>query len=236
MKVALVTGVSKGIGRATAEVFLQNGWKVYGISRSQPDFTHENFVWLEFDLMQFERYSELNSLISEDLDLLVNNAGIAYAVPIEKFIELDLDKQWKINVKAPTMLIKTLLPKLANGKIIDVSSVAAFMNYEGLGIYAMTKAALTKFAAQFALESSIPIVSIMPSTVDTPMMKALDPNGDSSTYLKPGQVAGEIFKLAENGFESGSEIVVVNNALATGIPTANMPPNRKIVNVDLSQI
>lgn len=232
MSTALVTGVSKGIGKSIAEQLLQSDWKVYGISRSQPEFTHQNFVWLEFDLMDFTRYVELSDLIPENLDLLVNNAGIAYKVAIDKLIELDLEKQWKMNVKAPVTVIRTLMSKLETGKIINISSIASLIDYEGLGVYAMTKAALNKFASQFAVESKIPIASILPSSVDTPLMKTLYPGEDSAEYLQPEEVAREVVKLAGEDFESGVQVILVNNELQGDINTIDRLPNRKIVNVD----
>ena len=79
MKTALVTGVSKGIGESTAQLLLESGWKVYGISRSKPRIDSANLVWIQIDLEDKAAISTIEEKISEaGLDLLVSNAGVAF--------------------------------------------------------------------------------------------------------------------------------------------------------------
>ncbi len=212
MSTALVTGVSKGIGRAITETLLSQGWKVYGISRSDPLLQNPNFIWIGFDLMNLNDYQQVFDKVAEDLDLLVNNAGIAYKVALENLLTLDLEKQFAINVKAPIWLIKTMLPKLGHSKIINITSLAAKMPYPGLSIYSATKAALTAFDEGFAMETQIPIATILPGSVDSPVLRTiLKPDTDFSKLLQPQDIAKAIWKVLDEGIHSGEEVAVVNN-------------------------
>jgi NAD(P)-dependent dehydrogenase (short-subunit alcohol dehydrogenase family) len=233
MSTVLVTGVSKGIGRAIAEKFLAQGWKVYGISRSDPQLPNPNFVWIGFDLMNLNDYQQIFDQIPEDLDLLVNNAGIAYMVSLKNLLPLDLEKQFAINVKAPIWLVKTMLPKLTDhGRVINISSVAAKVYLEpGLSVYSATKAAINSFTFSFAKESHIPIMAVLPGVVDTPLLHTLyGQDLDYSKYLQPADIAKVIWKLTDEGFHSGDEVGVINDY--TEEESGALPKDLRVINVD----
>ena len=232
MPTALITGVSKGIGRAITEAFLSQGWKVYGISRSDPQLQNPNFVWIGFDLMSLDDYQQIFDQIPEDLDVLVNNAGIAYKVAIENLSTLDLQKQFTINTKAPIWLIKTLMPKLkAKGKIINIGSLSTKMPPPGLSIYAATKTALATFAEAFNMETMIPVATILPGSVDSPIMHTiLKPGTDFSKLIQPIDIAKVVWKLISEGVHSGEEIAVVNDNTLDEVE--GLGGKVRIINVD----
>ncbi len=78
MKIAIITGVSSCIGQELAKRLHAMGWKVYGLSRRDPDIQNDAFVWIECDLAQADAiYESLQSVSEPGVDLLVSNAGVA---------------------------------------------------------------------------------------------------------------------------------------------------------------
>ena len=78
MKSIFITGTSSGIGFALANKYLDEGWRVYGVSRKRSTIEHPNFSSLAFDISDFEHYTFFDTLFHSitHLDLIVLNAGI----------------------------------------------------------------------------------------------------------------------------------------------------------------
>ncbi|WBB63209.1 SDR family oxidoreductase [Streptomyces sp. WMMC500] len=186
-KTALVTGASRGIGRAIAERLGRDGARVavhYGSNEAAAKETvaaieaagGEAFairaelgvpgdaaaLWAEFD-----RHAD-------GLDILVNNAGVALQALIEDTEEADFDRLFAVNTRAPFFVTKLGLPRLRDGgRIVNVSTVATHAALmPPLLAYTMSKGAVdafTKFLSKSVGERGITVNAIGPGALDTDM-------------------------------------------------------------------
>jgi 3-oxoacyl-[acyl-carrier protein] reductase len=166
MKTILVTGVSKGLGLVLLTSLLEEGYIVYGISRSnnseldvlkekyQSSFTH-----LNYDLSSADSVTDLSKYILKNkikFDSFVNNAAYAYDDIITNANFDKLEYMFKTNVLNPIMIVKTILRNYilnkTNGTIIHISSISVHTGYKGLSMYASTKGALEAFSKNTARE------------------------------------------------------------------------------------
>jgi NAD(P)-dependent dehydrogenase (short-subunit alcohol dehydrogenase family) len=166
-KVAIITGSSKGIGKAIAQGLAENGAKVVISSRKQAavDAVAGEFKAAGLEAIGFECHigdsEQRKSLIARTMehfgriDILVNNAAInPYYGPLEGSDEAVFDKIMNVNVKAPWILSNLALPymKENGGSIINISSVEGITPGFGLGLYSATKAALIMLTKNQAKE------------------------------------------------------------------------------------
>jgi len=158
-KTILITGATAGFGEAAARKFIHGGWKVIGTGRrgdrlrKLQDELGDVFLPLEVDMRDRQAVEGLASLSSPwgDIDLLLNNAGLA--PPTDPLPDTDWERLEEVidtNVTGLVALTRALLPKLIDrkGQIINLSSVAATYPYKGGAVYAGTKA----FVRQFSLD------------------------------------------------------------------------------------
>ncbi|NNJ87805.1 MAG: glucose 1-dehydrogenase [Eudoraea sp.] len=167
-KVAIITGSSKGIGKAIALGLAESGAKVVISSRKQEavDLVVKEFKDKGLEAIGIQCHignsQERESLITKTIeqfgriDILVNNAAInPYYGPLEGSDEAVFDKIMDINVKAPWLLSNMVLPYMkqnGNGSIINISSVEGLRPGFGLGLYSATKAALIMLTKNQAKE------------------------------------------------------------------------------------
>lgn len=215
-QIAVVTGVSKGIGLSIAEMLLQNNWKVYGVSRAELKLRNKNFVWVEADLTKQNSFEK----IAEKIDLLVNNAGIFLSSEGLNFSEKIYEDVFAINFKAPILLTEQLKSKLKNSIVINISSVSDRIPGEECAIYCSSKAALNIYFDCTALENpEIKFVSILPSYVNTPLLhnayNEQPPFDDWKEIIQPEQIANLVNKIVSSpeDFESMTHIIVANEKL-----------------------
>jgi 3-oxoacyl-[acyl-carrier protein] reductase len=186
-KTALITGASRGIGRATALAFAQAGARVivhYGtgeqeatavVAEIQSAGGHADKV--AGDLRASDgphRAAErVRALIGDRLDILVANAGISKAASIEETTVEDFDALFAVNVRAPFFLVQQLLPLMHSGSsVILLSSLAARAAVGQLSAYAATKGAIDTLVKHFALalgERGIRVNAVAPGVVPTEM-------------------------------------------------------------------
>jgi NADP-dependent 3-hydroxy acid dehydrogenase YdfG len=179
----VVTGVTSGIGRATALMLLGEGGSVTGLGRSEEKLVAlreqagPRFDFLVADLAvpsERERVTEALRQSPRAIDVFVSNAGeAAYASPLA-IPPAHFRHLFEVNVCAPLELCQALVPKMSSsGHIVQLSSVAArFLPNPKFSPYGVTKAAVTILIDALRLELAscgIRVTSIVPGLVDTPI-------------------------------------------------------------------
>src|SRR5712675_396011 len=193
-KTALVTGASRGIGRATASALADAGARVlvhYGRSAQDAESLVAGIrskggraQAIQADLGTPDGASllakEVRSIIGERLDVLVSNAGISKAATIRDHMVEDFDNLFATNVRSPFFLVQQLLPLLGEGSnIIVISSIGAHavvgnpgLDNPSLLAYAATKGALETLVKNWAAilgPKGIRVNAVAPGVIDTDM-------------------------------------------------------------------
>jgi len=190
-RVAVITGVTGGIGRACAVAFMEAGWDVAGIGRAKRPSDLPSRWYGQVDLSLRTATDRLRAFFAEvgKIDALVNNA----ALQVTKGIESTSDAEWAAvmatNAAAPFVAIREAIPYLraSRGAVVNVASVHALATSAGVAAYAASKGALVALTRAAALElgsSGVRVNAVLPGAVDTPMLR-----GDAGTRL--GGVEGE---------------------------------------------
>lgn len=220
MKIAVITGTSSGIGESISNLLLSMGFKVYGISRTPSKNLHENFIWIRADITDPNSFAHIFDSIKENsVDILVNNAGTAFERGALNLNEESFERIFDLNFKAPILLTSVLKEKLQKGIVVNISSVSDRLVGENHALYCSSKAALNTYFDVVALEEkNIRIVSILPSYVDTPLLKRLHKNNkdfDWSLPMKPHEIADFIGQIInqEKDIPSGAKVIVAPEAL-----------------------
>ena len=178
MKTALVTGAGRGIGRAAAEALAKSGMKVFGLDR---DFSEplQGIEPVRFDLTDLNAIPKLIAGLGR-LDVLVNNAGIQAALPIDRYTDEARSRMLRVNLEAPVELIRAASKGMAergSGRIVNVASVAAYMAHTDLW-YGVTKAGVVSFTRSFASylgPQGIQVNAVAPGPIDTPLLDKAQP-------------------------------------------------------------
>jgi NAD(P)-dependent dehydrogenase (short-subunit alcohol dehydrogenase family) len=186
-KTALVTGASRGIGRATALALAAQGAQVLVHYSANSAAADEVVALIQNDGGRAQKLSadlqapdgahrlaqEVRAIIGDRLDILVANAGIAKAASIEETEVADFDALFAVNVRAPYFLVQQLLPALhAGSSVILFSSLAAKSSVGELSAYAATKGAVDTLVKHFAAalgSRGIRVNAIAPGVVATDM-------------------------------------------------------------------
>lgn len=154
-KVAVITGATGGIGLATAQLFLKNGFTVYGIARKP--YSGKDFFCYSADVTDYPAIEKILDEISAKeggIDVFVNNAGLGIAGAMEDCRAESVQKEVDVNLTAACVLsgkaVKYL--KERKGRIINVSSVGGIMPLPYQAVYSATKAGLEVFSRALANE------------------------------------------------------------------------------------
>lgn len=158
-KVVLVTGGSSGIGRAICHVLAEKGYRVYGTSRSaNKDSTDEPFQMIRMDVNSDESVKAAVDFIVEKegrLDVLVNNAGLGIAGPVEESSIDDIRTIFETNVFGLVRVIQAVLPQMReqkSGNVINISSLGGLMGLPYRGIYSSSKFAVEGLTEALSME------------------------------------------------------------------------------------
>jgi NAD(P)-dependent dehydrogenase (short-subunit alcohol dehydrogenase family) len=145
---AVVTGVSMGIGRATAERLLENGAQVFGLARTADRWTHPQLTGVPCDLADASAIEEAFQAIAREtdrLDYVVNVAGADPKHPIDTITTTEWDRLVDLNLRAYYLVIKEALPLLRRGagkSVVNVSSINYRLGVPGRAPYSATKAGI----------------------------------------------------------------------------------------------
>jgi len=191
-KIALVTGASRGIGRAIARRLAADGAITavhYNEARdaantvvAEIEASGGRAFAVQANLSERGGAGALARMFTAELiarygtpqfDILVNNAGVGKRATIEEITENDLDLILQVNLKSPFMLIKTLLPQLRDGgRIVNISSMGTRSAYPVMAAYAPAKAGLEALSRLLAVHlgtRQITVNAVMPGATATDM-------------------------------------------------------------------
>jgi NAD(P)-dependent dehydrogenase (short-subunit alcohol dehydrogenase family) len=192
MKHVVVTGVSSGIGRATAELLLKRGYTVFGSVRRNEDARRlgaelgERFVGLLFDVTDRRAVeaaaAQVEAAVAPNtVTALVNNAGFACVGPLAYLPPDQLRRQLEVNVLGLLQVTQAFLPLLGmkgkahvpKGRVVNVGSVSGRIVYPFMGAYAASKHAVEALSDAFRrelLQYGIDVIVVEPGTVRTPIV------------------------------------------------------------------
>lgn len=230
-KVALVTGASRGIGRAIAMALGSAGCRVALNYRERAEDAERaaclmgtmaaDTMTVQADVSSRGQVERMVRQVTEKLgsiDILVNNAGIAKVQKIEEITLEDWDEQIAVNLTSCFLVTQAVLPEMRKrrwGRIINISSVAAQAS-SVVGVhYAASKAGmlgLTRGYAKLLAQEGITVNAIAPALVYTDMV-ANNPVAQANLipvgrFGEPGEVAEVAAMLAGNGYITGQTINV----------------------------
>lgn len=205
--VALVTGASRGIGKAIALELASLGYDLALVARNESALAEViaslpescgKAVAIPADLSQEESYpSVIAEAVSElmGLDVLVNCAGLSQAGSFTEVTPQEWDRIFAVNAKAPFFLCKEALPylkKSPKATVINISSVVGFKGYINQSAYSSSKHALAGFTKVFAKEVQpfgIRVHLISPGGVATEMVTKMRPDINASELIQPSEIA-----------------------------------------------
>ena len=181
MQTALVTGASRGIGRAIAARLLADGWAVINLDNAPPEIEPDlGDRWIEVDLQSVEATKNAlrDVLLDGPVSALVNNAAIGRMSAIDDTSVKDFDASVAVNMRAPMLCAQAVIPGMKAGgfgRIVNIAS-RAHLGKALRTSYAATKGAMVSMTKVWALE--------------------LAPHGISVNAIAPGPIRTELFERA----------------------------------------
>ena len=206
--IALVTGASRGLGRAVALALGAAGWRVGICSRSGDGVSRTLAALRDAGIQAAGRpadvanESDVNSLVSlierelGPIDTLVNNAGVLHAKPFQEITPDEWDESFATNVRGLYLVTRAVLPGMRarrRGTIVNVASLSARGGWAGGTAYTASKHAVLGFSRSLMLElrdEGIRVITICPGSMDTEMIQRQTAfERDPERILKPEDVA-----------------------------------------------
>lgn len=202
MKSVAITGASRGIGRAIAIHFANNGYMVFAGSRSEisnlPREVKDKIIWVKMDATKFDDHEKLATVAlatCSNLDVYINNAGFSEWRPIEKIDQTFLDDMFSVNLFGYFWGCKVATLHMSpGGSIINISSLAAKRGTANNSAYVATKfgvAGLTQSLAKELGPRGIRVNAVCPVLIQTPgLLEALRKEGAPGAANIEGFLSG----------------------------------------------
>lgn len=215
MPTALVTGCTRGLGKAIATELAGQNWTVIIDGRSDAALDSavsqlgRDVVGIGGDITDPAHRDLLVAAVGDSLDLLVNNASELGPSPLQTLAQIspdDVARIFDVNVLAPLALTQALVQPLISrsGVIVNISSDAAVEAYSGWGAYGASKAALDHLSAVLAEENpDLSIYAFDPGDMRTDMHQAAFPGEDISDRPLPETVVPALVRLIDRRPPSG---------------------------------
>ena len=218
-RVALLTGASRGLGRALATALAERGWHLVLDARDPAPLAaavaelprSTRVTGVPGDVADPAHRQALVTAVEQAgrLDLLVNNASVLGPSPLVALAEHPLDaleRVYAVNTVAPLGLLQRLLPHLqrSRGRVVNVTSDAAAEPYAGWGGYGSAKAALDQLSAVLAVElPDLRVYALDPGDMATDLHQQAYPGEDISDRPSPESVVPALLRLVDDDLPSG---------------------------------
>lgn len=237
-KVALVTGGSKGLGKAMARGLAKAGADIVISSRSEDELkaalvevlegTESRGAWFVADMTDRDAVQQLAASATQKMgriDILINNAGTNVPAPVDEISDEDWDRIIELNLSSCQALTRAVVPQMKQrkwGRIIHISSIMGLVSKEGRGAYSATKSALIGLARAGALDlgpSGITVNCIAPGPILTDLPATVLSQAEIDSFASrtalgrwgnPDELAGPALLLASDAgsYITGATLVV----------------------------
>jgi NAD(P)-dependent dehydrogenase (short-subunit alcohol dehydrogenase family) len=227
---AVVTGASRGLGRALAVGLARAGARVVLVARPSADLD-DAVAFIRAaggeahalpadvgDKNAIHAIAGAAAALTGPCDILIHNASTLGPTPLPLLLDTeceDFERVLAVNLVGPLRLTRAIAGGMAlrgSGLIVTISSDAATNAYPRWGAYGVSKAALDHLARSFAVEFAalgVRVVAIDPGEMDTAMHAAAMPDADRATLAQPAAVAERILqRLSAGDFESGARLTI----------------------------
>jgi 3-oxoacyl-[acyl-carrier protein] reductase len=206
MKRYLITGASRGIGRAIAEklatqdaVLLLHGRNTVALAqtRNAVEAHCAKVILLVHDLANPSGVSDLIAEVGKQpIDLLVNNAGVAVVKPFTEITAIEWEQTVGVNITAPFMLTQHFAPRMPPGSsVVNILSIAAKSGFPNWSAYCMSKFALEGLSQSVREElrdRKIRVINVYPAATDTNIWNEIEGNWPREKMISPNEVAGAV--------------------------------------------
>ncbi len=229
-KTIFITGASSGIGRDIAYSLAKLGYKVFAgvrrkIDKQEIEGLNSNITGVYIDVTSSASIEKAFWFVmknADKIDVLINNAGIVSAGPVECIPVAKIKEQFDVNTFGPVMVTQRFIPLLHGAKVINISSMAASGIFPFISMYCASKRAMDIIFNSFLLENrdNIKVISVKPASIKTPIWnksvgKARETFSDISDVNKQkyGKVLLSLEKNALNNNTNGIEARKVTNTI-----------------------
>ena len=229
-KSILITGGSKGLGRALAVSLAVQGAKVVLVARGKADLDEAVSAVRKNSGVAFGISADVGdkdnvyplvgqaAALAGPIDVLVNNASTLGPVPLRLIADTDcedFERVLQVNTAGPFRLIKAVAGSMTlrqTGVVVNISSDAAVESYPGWGVYSASKAALdhlTRVAAVELAGTGVRFFSVDPGEMNTQMHSDAMPEADAGSLQQPAEVAARIVSMIRYSaeIESGARLI-----------------------------
>ena len=216
MPTAIITGASRGLGRALARSLAADGWTLVIDARGAADLERiarelgasAEVTAIPGDVADAAHRGDLVTAAGQSIDLLVNNASVLGPSPQPALADYPLDvleRVYRVNVLAPLALAQLALPRMPPGAaLLNITSDASVEPYEGWGGYGSSKAALDQLSAILAAEHpEVRIYAVDPGDMRTQLHQEAFPGEDISDRAEPEESVPGLRHLIEGTAPSG---------------------------------
>ncbi len=204
-KCAIVTGASKGIGLALVRQLLDANVKVVGWSRSAPPVQHDNFLFVEMDVSEYDSvcaaFKKSKGFLGDKIHFLVNNAGYGVVGAVDELSIEDWQGMFNVNVNGLMYCTRVVVPQMKamdQGHIVNISSIAGLNPVKNMSGYVATKHAVTGFGHSLFMELrdwGIKVSNVYPGSTSTQFFDDIDEVTVNDNMMRPQDVAKSIIDL-----------------------------------------
>lgn len=215
-----ITGSSSGLGLALVKVFLEQGYKVFGLSKSTPrePITNGNFTHILCDVKNCDDLTKSVKQI-KNVDILINNAGIILQGEFDTYsperikdvIDTDLT-----GLILTTHAFLPIIPRKPGSFIVNISSTAGVSDKAGETVYRAAKHGVKGFSDSLRLElgkKDIKVIGLYPGGMQTKLFEKSGSNVDLEKFMDPEDIAKTVLYIVEQPDSVSIDTVIINRGL-----------------------